>query len=66
MLKIYGHYVSQPTRALLWLCTIKKLPFDFVKIDPAAGQHRSPEFKSKFPGDDTTNVTLYNLENLVL
>lgn len=48
-LTIYGHYVSQPARSVLWLLTMKKEPFTFIKIDPSTGKTRAPEFKSKFP-----------------
>ena len=30
MLKIYGVPNSQPVRAVVWLCLIKRLPFEFV------------------------------------
>jgi glutathione S-transferase len=49
MLKLYGHYASQPTRSVAWLLKLKKTPFDFITINPVAGETRTPEFRSKFP-----------------
>ena len=48
-LKVYGHYVSQPARSVLWLLKMKNEPFEFVKVEPLKGDARTPEFKSKFP-----------------
>lgn len=48
-LKVYGHYASQPARSLLWLLAIKKLPFEFIKVEPMGGGTRNPEYKAKFP-----------------
>lgn len=49
MLKIFGHATSQPTRAVLWLCAMKKLPYELVKVDPMAGGPKQPAFLAKFP-----------------
>eukprot|EP01088_Endostelium_zonatum_P005286 TRINITY_DN1683_c0_g1_i1.p1 TRINITY_DN1683_c0_g1~~TRINITY_DN1683_c0_g1_i1.p1 ORF type:complete len:225 (+),score=42.78 TRINITY_DN1683_c0_g1_i1:91-765(+) len=43
-LKIYAHPVSQPSRAVLWLCMINDIPFEMKLIDPMQGQTRSEEF----------------------
>mmetsp|Transcript_13505 Transcript_13505/g.20290 ORF Transcript_13505/g.20290 Transcript_13505/m.20290 type:complete len:252 (+) Transcript_13505:113-868(+) len=46
---VYGHYVSQPSRAVLWLLKMHDHPFDFVKVEPLAGDTKKPDFKSLFP-----------------
>ena len=46
---VYGHYVSQPSRSVIWLLKIKNQPFNFTKIDVAKGEARTPEYKAKFP-----------------
>eukprot|EP01083_Nonionella_stella_P097151 273089_1 len=35
-LKLYGVTPSQPTRAIMFLCAIKKYPFEIIKTSPAA------------------------------
>lgn len=49
MLRIYGNYLSQPSRAVLWLLHIHNEPFELVRISPAAGACDTDEFLSKFP-----------------
>ena len=49
MLKLYGHYGSQPTRSVAWLLKMKHEPFDFMSINPIRGGNRSKEYRSKFP-----------------
>mmetsp|Transcript_7809 Transcript_7809/g.16308 ORF Transcript_7809/g.16308 Transcript_7809/m.16308 type:complete len:229 (-) Transcript_7809:8-694(-) len=48
-LKVYGHWVSQPARSVLWLLKIKGLPFAFEKVDPMGGGTRTPSYKKLFP-----------------
>ncbi|CAM9136497.1 unnamed protein product, partial [Ectocarpus fasciculatus] len=48
-LTVYGHYVSQPSRNVLWLLKIHEQPFNFVKIDVLKGEARADAYKSKFP-----------------
>jgi glutathione S-transferase len=48
-LTIYGHYVSQPSRSLLWLLKLKRIDFTYIEINPSIGDTRKPEFLSKFP-----------------
>lgn len=48
-LVVYGHYVSQPSRAVLWLLKIHNHPFEFRKVEPLAGDTRKDEFRNKFP-----------------
>ena len=49
-LKIYGHYVSQPARSVLWLCRAQDFTdFEFVKKEPLNGETRTPEFIRDFP-----------------
>jgi glutathione S-transferase len=48
-LTVYGHYVSQPARSVLWLLKLNDHPFNFVKVEVLKGDARSPDYKSKFP-----------------
>lgn len=50
---VYGHYVSQPARATLWLLKLKNEPFVFKKLEPTASKNwdtTEPEFVKNFPG----------------
>ncbi len=49
MLKLYGHFGSQPTRSVAWLLKMKKTPFEFITINPTSGETRSPQYRRKFP-----------------
>ena len=46
---VYGHYVSQPSRSVLWLLKIHDQPHEFIKIDVLKGEARLEPYKSKFP-----------------
>lgn len=48
-LKIYGHYVSQPARAVAWLCRMNDIDYDFVRVQPMLGDCKKPEYLEKFP-----------------
>ncbi|GMH61805.1 hypothetical protein TrRE_jg11418 [Triparma retinervis] len=48
-LTIYGHWVSQPARACLWLMRLNDKAFNFEKVEPLLGGTRTPEYKSLFP-----------------
>ena len=48
-LAIYGHPISQPTRAVLWLLAVKQLRFRFVRVDPSKGECATDEYLRKFP-----------------
>lgn len=47
---VYGHYVSQPSRAVLWALSSHNIPFKFEELDPTRGQTRTPEFLKINPG----------------
>lgn len=49
MLKLYGHFGSQPTRSVAWLLKMKKAPFEFITINPTSGETRTPDYRKKFP-----------------
>jgi len=49
MLRLYGHYGSQPTRSVAWLLKMNQTPFEFVTIDPTAGETRTADYRAKFP-----------------
>ena len=48
-MKLYGHYASQPTRSVAWLLKLTHTQFEFITVNPTAGETRTPEFRSKFP-----------------
>ena len=48
MLKLYGHFGSQPTRSVAWLLKMKKTPFEFITINPTTGETRTPQYREKF------------------
>jgi len=47
VLKIYGMYASQPTRAVLWFCSINNIPFEFVKVDVSNPGKETKEFTER-------------------
>ena len=49
MIKLYGHYASQPARSVIWLLKIHNQQFEFIKVEPLAGGTKKEEYKSKFP-----------------
>ena len=49
MLKLYGHYGSQPFRSVAWLLKMKKEPFEFISINPMKGENRTADYRAKFP-----------------
>ena len=49
MLKLYGHYGSQPFRSVAWLLKMKREPFEFISINPMKGDNRTKDYRSKFP-----------------
>lgn len=48
-LKLYGHAISQPTRAVMQLLAVKKEPHQFVQVNPVAGDTITAEYLAKFP-----------------
>jgi len=44
LLELWGHPVSQPTRAVFWFMLINGIPYKFKKFDPLSGETRTPEF----------------------
>ena len=48
-LKLYGHAISQPTRAVMQLLAVQKEPHEFVKVNPVAGETVTPDYLAKFP-----------------
>ena len=48
-LKVYAHYRSQPSRALLWLLKMKDVPFDLVPMSGVGGDPDKPEYRLRFP-----------------
>jgi len=65
-LQLYGHWVSQPSRAVMWLCMLNNLSYEYKHTDPLSGATRTAEFKSINPAhtiptivDTTNNLTLF-------
>jgi glutathione S-transferase len=48
-LTIYGHPVSQPTRAVLWALCMQRVAHNFVLKDPTSGDGDKPEYLAEFP-----------------
>ncbi|KAJ1635084.1 glutathione S-transferase [Pavlovales sp. CCMP2436] len=51
-LKIFGVPLSQPVRAVVWQCLVKRVPFTFEMVVPGASGKmgtKGPEFRAKFP-----------------
>ncbi|GMI15603.1 hypothetical protein TrVE_jg30 [Triparma verrucosa] len=52
-LRLYGHWVSQPARSVLWLLHMKDKAigrdFDFHKVEPMKGDTRKSSFTDLFP-----------------
>ncbi len=42
-LVIYGHWISQPSRAVMWALLICKIPFTMVQVNPLKRETQSPE-----------------------
>lgn len=47
--RIFGHPISQPSRAVLWAAAVKKLDFDFKDINPMLGETNTGYYMKKFP-----------------
>jgi glutathione S-transferase len=49
MLTVYGNYLSQPSRAVLWALAMKGVPFTAKSVNPMAGGTNTADFLAKFP-----------------
>ena len=49
VLRVYGHIVSQPTRAVLSFLKANNIVYEFVPINPLAREHQTPHFKAINP-----------------
>lgn len=49
VLKVYGWLGSKPTYRVILVLKEKNVPFEFVGINPAAGEHKAPEYLKKHP-----------------
>jgi len=41
---VFGSYISQPTRAVLWTCHLLKINVDFQKVDVGKGENTTREY----------------------
>jgi len=46
---VYGSYLSQPTRLVLWTCALRNIPVELKRVDAGAGEQRTPEFLKMNP-----------------
>lgn len=46
---VYGNFLSQPSRCVLWALRIKDIPFTLVDVQPVKGENESTQFLAKFP-----------------
>ena len=65
-LQIYGVPPSQPTRAVMFLCAIKNLPYELVKVNPGLPASKRKDYidninpSGKIPGfKDEDGFCLY-------
>ena len=61
-LRVYGHFISQPARAVLWALAIKKLPYDFFKVVPVSGSTQTEDYLDRFPMGTIPAIEDYNEE----
>ncbi|CAI9288891.1 unnamed protein product [Lactuca saligna] len=46
VLKVYGHRISEPSRAVLIFCKINRIDFEEIQVEVLKGQHFSPEYRA--------------------
>eukprot|EP00002_Diphylleia_rotans_P013771 TRINITY_DN267_c0_g1_i9.p1 TRINITY_DN267_c0_g1~~TRINITY_DN267_c0_g1_i9.p1 ORF type:complete len:230 (+),score=54.31 TRINITY_DN267_c0_g1_i9:69-758(+) len=56
-LTLFGHPVSQPTRAVMWLLAINKIPHENKVLNIQKGEARTPEFKAVNPNAKVPAIT---------
>ena len=63
---VYGSYLSQPTRFVVWTAALLGKQFEFKRVDAGAGEHRTPEFLKLNPNavfpvlvDKSSDLVLY-------
>lgn len=49
VLRVYGHIISQPTRAVLSFLRANNIQYELVPINPLRGEHKTPMFKKMNP-----------------
>ncbi|NKC00118.1 MAG: hypothetical protein GKR90_16695 [Pseudomonadales bacterium] len=71
MLKIYGVPNSQPVRAVVWLCLMKKLPFEFIMTSQNKAA-KAPEYltavnpRGTIPAIDDDGVILWESHAILI
>ena len=48
-IRVYGAHCSQPTRAVLDLCKMADISYEFKVLDYTKGDHKKTEYLSKYP-----------------
>jgi len=64
MINIYGAPLSQPTRAVMWVCIELGIEFMLVNVDAVKGEHLTADFlgknpNAKFPVLETQDIVLW-------
>lgn len=49
VLRVHGHIVSQPTRAVLSFLKANNITYEFIPVNPLRGEHLTPLFKALNP-----------------
>jgi glutathione S-transferase len=49
VLKLHGYDSAGYTKIPAIVLFEKEVPFEFVRVDPAAGEHKTPEYLTKQP-----------------
>merc|ERR1719273_2292204 len=63
---IYGTEISQPTRAVIWLCMIKDIPYKLIQVNVTASRKKRSEYISNINPNgripaikDTNGIIVY-------
>jgi len=49
VLRVHGHIVSQPTRAVLSFLKANNIQYELIPVNPLRGEHLTPQFKTLNP-----------------
>lgn len=62
---VYGHLLSQPTRAVAWFCMLANIPHKFEVVDMMKGEHKQEKYLKINPSglvpamrDEAADVTI--------
>lgn len=43
-IELFGNPLSQPSRAVYWLCLLNNVPLEYKLLNLAKGEHFNPDF----------------------